>query len=479
MERRLKYRPQGRVKSWSANEKALHRRQTIRAEAGSLTFESSKTDMHSLAEPRTCAHPSSYQSPIETQNSELIGHRRGEGARERADARAVGVLGTTAKYSSAPGQVDPETGEITYEEQEFDPVANRLERFALQSAARRILPNSRTAFCLRNVQKAKNVEVWQSAEHSTCSYKGLQTCGSVWACPCCSSKISERRRVELRTAMDLHTAAGGQVLLATFTTPHYLGDDLEKVLDGQAKALKYLNSGRAAVKFFEEMGCVGKIRALEVTHGRLRASNNGWHPHYHVLLFVRSGLDLTLWRVALSERWRSACVKAGLKAPDMSHGITLEDGSKAAAYASKWGLESEMTKGHTKKSNNGETPFDLLRAYLETGDKHASVLFREFAETFKGKRQLHWSKGLKQMFGIGEKSDEELAEKQDDVAAMLGTIPLEDWRKILRVDGRGLVLELAVHGWDAVRRFIDSIKDTPGHRDEIHRPIRNCKVSSG
>lgn len=369
------------------------------------------------------------------------------------------LLGTTAKYSSAPASVDPDTGEISYENRQYDPVMARIERFAMQSAARKLLPSSRTAYCLRNVQKAKEIEVWQSKEHGTCSYKGLQTCGSVWACPCCSAKISERRRVELRSAIALHTAAGGHVLLATFTTPHYLGDNLADVLAGQAKALKYINSERASVKVFEAMGCIGKIRALEVTHGRQRRSNNGWHPHYHILLFVRSGLDLEAFKMALFDRWVSACLKAGLKAPSIEHGIKLDDGTKAAAYASKWGLESEMTKGHTKKANDGETPFDLLRAYLERADGHAAILFREFAETFKGKRQLHWSKGLKKHFGICDTSDEELSALQDDSALQLGTITVDQWRKVLRAEGRAIVLELASHGWDAVVRYIDGLRD--------------------
>jgi hypothetical protein len=333
----------------------------------------------------------------------------------------------------------------------------RFERFALQSAVRKILPNSRTAHCLRNRQKGKDIQVWRSVEHNTASYKGLQTCGSVWACPVCSAKISERRRVELQSAIALHQAAGGQVLLATFTNPHYLGDNLGEVLAGQAKALAYLNSGRAAVQLFSDMGCVGQVRALEVTHGRLRAVNNGWHPHYHVLLFVRSALDLVAFRERLFARWVAACIKSGLKAPSLEHGVRLDDGSKAAAYASKWGLESEMTKGHTKKANHGETPFDLLRAYLEKGDKHASSLFLEFAETFKGKRQLHWSKGLKKRFGIGDATDEELAEKQEDQAALLGTITVEQWRRILRFEGRAIVLQLAVEGWEAVALYLNSI----------------------
>lgn len=366
-----------------------------------------------------------------------------------------GSLGIYAKYSSAPRKVDPETGEI--HGGEYDPLLVRFERFALQSAVRKLLPDSRTAKCIRLRQKGRIIQIVQSIEYKTCSYKGLQTCGSVWCCPVCAAKISERRRVELKTAIALHKSQGGDVLLATFTTPHYLGDVLSDVLAGQVKALRSLNSHRASQALFADMGCIGQVRALEITHGRLRRVNNGWHPHYHVLLFVRSGIDLESFRARLFERWLSACVKAGLKPPSLEHGLRLDDGSKAAAYASKWGLESEMTKGHTKKANDGETPFDMLRAYLETGDKQGGALFCEFAETFKGKRQLHWSKGLKRRFGIGEMSDEELAVKQEDSCRILGQITLEQWRKILKVEGRSIVLELASQSWDAVTRYLESI----------------------
>jgi hypothetical protein len=369
-----------------------------------------------------------------------------------------GALGTNAKYSAAPGVIDADTGEIL-DVLGYDPIMAKFERFALQSAVRRLLPLSRTAKCFRLRQKGKQVEVLQSKQYKSCSYKGLQTCGSVWSCPICAAKISERRRVELQAAMSVHQAQGGQVLLATFTNPHYLGDQLASVLAGQRKALYYLNGDRASRKLFADMGCVGQVRALEVTSGRLRRVNNGWHPHYHVLLFVASQLDLTAFRQRLFERWLSACLKAGLKLPSVEHGVRLDDGSKAAAYASKWGLESEMTRGHTKKATDGETPFDLLRAYLEKGDKQGGALFVEFAEVFRGKRQLHWSPGLKKLFGIGDMSDEDLANKPEDHAHLLGSITLDQWRKVLKADGRSIVLQLASQGWDAVSRYLDALPD--------------------
>jgi hypothetical protein len=377
-------------------------------------------------------------------------------------------LGSNAKYSAAPLKVDEDTGEILGAER--SPGMARCERFALQSAARKLLPQSRTAKCLRLRRNGNDIQVIQSKEHKTCSYKGLQTCGSVWACPVCAAKISERRRVELKAAVDRQLAAGGGVYLLTLTNGHNYGDDLAELLAGQAKALSYLNGDRASRKVFAAMGCIGQIRALETTHGRLRRVNNGWHPHYHVLLFAASGIDLDAFQLQLSHRWISACVRAGLKAPSIEHGLKLDPGHFAANYAAKWGLDHEMTKGHIKKAQDGESPFDLLRAYLSDGNKQAGALFAEFAETFKGKRQLHWSPGLKKRFQIGEMTDEELANKQDDKAVLLGSITLPQWRHVLKVEARSLILELAEHGWEAVSRFLASIPAEPPVAVPIRQP---------
>jgi hypothetical protein len=386
-------------------------------------------------------------------------------------------LGIYAKYSSTPEyqglqpdpKIDLETGEIIPEEKEYCPVTTRLERFITQSAARKACLGSkitRINKCLRYLARLQKfdkreagVHVYRSLEHKTCSYGGLQTCGSVWVCPVCAAKISERRKQELLKAIEQHTANGGHVLLLTLTKPHYLGDKLLDVLNGQTLALKHFNGGRSAKDMNKAIGYIGSVRALEVTHGRKRTVNNGWHPHYHILLFVQSGLNLEVLRSKFYARWFKACQKAKMPAlPDFEHGVRLDDGTKAAAYASKWGLESEMTKGHIKKANNGETPFDFLRAYAFDNDKQAAALFREFAETFKGKRQLHWSHGLKAQFDLEEVDDETLAAQQDDDASVLGTIEFEDWQRILKADVRGEILELARHGWEPVERFLLDLK---------------------
>lgn len=345
----------------------------------------------------------------------------------------------------------------------------RVSRFALQSVSRSILPESRTSKCLRIRAYNSDVQVWRAIEHGTASYAGLQTCGSVWACPICAAKVAERRRVELQAAMATHKARSGAVTLLTLTTPHQKTDKLSELLFMQAKALARFWADRGVKAVLKDMGTVGHVRALEVTHGRRSPSNNGWHPHYHCLMFGGSGVDLsrfdgpqlTDWRVKLYLRWAACCLKSGLGEPSYQHGLRLDDGNKAGNYAAKWGLEDEMTKGHTKKALHGETPFDFLRAYFADGaDRQAAALFKEFAETFKGKRQLSWSRGLKSMFSIEEATDEELATRVEETALLLGLLTVDQWRDVLKVDARATVLEIAARsGWPEVQRYLWFIKD--------------------
>lgn len=339
-------------------------------------------------------------------------------------------------------------------------MSRRVERFALQSVARDILPKSRTAFCLRSrIKGGEGVGVWRSTQHQTAHYSGLIVCGSVWTCPVCAAKISERRRLELQAAISQHRESGGDAYLLTLTTPHGRRDDLAQLLAMQAKALASFTAQRAVKAVFAEMGEIGRVRAFEVTHGR-KGTNNGWHPHYHFLQFAKGGADaaqLMDWRTRLYLEWAKCCERAGLGTPSFQHGLDLQDGSKADKYLSKWGLECEMTKGHIKQAKaGGETPFDLLRAVLaDKSDRQAAALFSEFGRVFKGKRQLSWSRGLRARFDLVEKTDEEIAQEHTEGAELLGLISVDEWRDVLRVQARGVVLELAAAGgWSAVARFL-------------------------
>lgn len=386
---------------------------------------------------------------------------KGSIAETRATQGPGGSLGIGAKSSSTFVQIDPRTGEILPGAKVYNPAEVRLERFALQSAARSILPKSRTAKCLRlrSTNKA-HVEVWRTNITKTTRYKNLQTCASVWACPVCASRISEERSKELRQAIEQHQASGGQVLLLTVTNPHTRTDDLGEMLDAQSRAMSRFNGHRLARGIWADMGCIGTVRAWEVTHGL-----NGWHPHFHILIFCAAGIDLEAFRARLYSLWVTCCRLAGLPIPSEKHGLTLEDGSKASEYVSKglWGLDREMTKGHIKKARSGRSPFDLLRSYLSDRDNQAAALFQQFAHAFHGRRQLVYSKGLKAHFDLVEKTDADIVNDVEETAIHLGSIDLDQWRTICRLNLRGEVLELARFGWSPVQRLLHQLPPKPSH----------------
>lgn len=386
-------------------------------------------------------------------------HGAGTAPAASAEAASLGIYAKSPSLQQRQG----------FAGDEYSPSKARLERFALQSVVRTILPFSRTAKCLRLRRKLSDgseasVQVWRAAEHSTAHYKGLQTCASVWACPVCSAKISERRRIELAAAIATHKAKGGEVLLLTLTNRHNKRDDLAHLVECQAKALGYFMRGTKAAKvWFDSLGSIGTVRAFEVTHQEA----NGWHPHYHILVFAKSGLDLEQLQLNGAKLWIQCCKLAGLQLPSIERGLTLKDGNYAAKYVSKWGLDQEMTKGHQKKAKaGGSSPFDLLRRFLADGfDRRAAYLFQEFSSVFKGRRQLVWSKGLKDLFAVEETSDEQLAQSIEEGSELFGKIDLIQWRQVLRMERlqglnvRGWILELAGRG-DRVQfdAFLDALR---------------------
>lgn len=371
--------------------------------------------------------------------------------------------------------VNPETGEIVRFETDKHgnnkPVKNhqqaRAEKWALKSVVNYLFPYTATAKCSRmrvptqRGQKEQGVKILKSPEYNKAHYAGLVRCGSVWWCPLCAAKIAERRRAELVSAVATAKAMGLQVLLMTATVPHGLGDDVNVILEQMMKAWRKTTDNRAGKEMRKLLGFVGTVRALEVTDGQ-----NGFHPHFHVLIFAKPDFAVSAFETGFYPIWRDACISSGLPAPSAKHGLRVDDGSWAAKYASKWGLEDEMTRSHTKtsKGEKGRSPWDMLREVLKTGCEQSKGRFLVYAHAFKGRRQLYWSNGLRALLGLtNEVTDEELAAMQEENAVELAELTLEQWRAVMFTKSESALLDLAEREPSQIQFFLRSLVSTSTH----------------
>ena len=317
------------------------------------------------------------------------------------------------------------------------------ERFKLLDSTRKILKGERTQHCFFNrVDKNDGVGVMFNKARKKANYSNIMRCANAWGCPVCAAIISEHRKCEVKEAMDWWKSQGGSVLLLTLTVPHYSHTDIKQLKKDLKKAYsKFFKGVRASQNLFSKWMIEHYISCFEITHGQ-----NGFHPHYHVLLFVpysvgigsHIGMEEDMYAV-----WKDCCTKSGLDEPSKEHGLHLQAGNEAGNYVSKWGLEHEMTKGHVKKGKKeSRTPFDILRSYDESGDEKEANLFRLYYFAFKGQRQLNWSKGLKKLSSKGqeEKTDQEIVDDTDNVAEMLFKLDIEMWNAVRQQRKQGELL---------------------------------------
>ena len=359
---------------------------------------------------------------------------------------------------------DPETGEIiefklidssgTYKSFR-DAMEVRLDRWCLHEAAREILEPTghRTTKCMRQLLSSL-VGVHTNKELTSASFSGVMVCGSVWTCPICAARITERRRQEVRLAIAQHEKIGGAVIMATRTFPHYDFDNLKDLMGRLTEADGSFKQHRRFKKIRKKYGIIGYIRALEVTYGWL----HGWHPHFHDLLFLERALTAEQWReleYELYVLWCDMAHSAGLGMPDAAHGLRLDD---ARLYVSKWGCDHELTKQHIKTSRDGYTPWQILHEYSRSKDEKWADLFREYMRAFRKKHQLQWSKGLKKHFKIKELTDKQILNNSEDTQ-LVCILSREQWYTVVRHNAQGDILALALTGGaEAIFRCIAELE---------------------
>jgi hypothetical protein len=336
------------------------------------------------------------------------------------------------------------------------------KRYVLQSEARKLLPdNRRLDMCSRSVAPTFTaVKVAYNPKISNARFANLCRCESGWLCPVCAMALSERRRHELLNAVYAGKLRGLLPIHIIYTMKHQKGEELKQLLHILIKAFDRTNSGKAGVHMRAKFGFAGYVRTLEVTEGS-KSHNNGWHPHLHVLMFCAVAIAdddedyAESVRAHIWERWSNALESHGGSALE-EYGLRVKTGSTyTAEYIAKygreprektWSIEREIAKASSKTAKeDGRTPFSLLEDAL-LGDIGAALLFQEFAAAIKGRSQMHWSKGLKDLLEVDVLSDKDAISWGADYVQRL-LIELDTWKEIERRGLRGdVVAALVEHG---------------------------------
>jgi hypothetical protein len=273
-------------------------------------------------------------------------------------------------------------------------------------------------------------------------FAGLVTCGSVWACPVCSAKILNRRAQEISRGAARWHQLGNSVYMTTLTMAHNDGMPLAALMKAIAAGFSAVIRGRPWLRLKKQLGIVGTIRSVEVTHGV-----NGWHPHLHTLTFLTGdpGADgLAVFVTHMREKWRRYITGAGYRPPDDLHGVKVDRCASAAdagAYIAKTqdgrAVGNEVARGDLKRGRAGHrTPLEILECFRWTGDLADLALWREYERATYRHQRITWSKGLRALLlpDEDEQTDEEIA-AEDVGGEVVAVIEADAWRSVVSVPG--------------------------------------------
>ena len=233
---------------------------------------------------------------------------------------------------------------------------------------------------------------------------GARMCHNAWACPVCSAFVMARYATRIAAAIDALKKEYVPIMI-TYTIFHSKNDSCQQAFDllfGTWKRYQGgCRSGGVYSNFLRDCEIKHYVRCAEVTF-----TENGWHPHLHVLYFVpKSKLHIAAAKeMALREAWKSFEMKEmerissytkydAFKISKELHGETAagvylskdEKGNpvimKSSDYVCGWGADKELTGNYLKEATckTSRTPHQLIMQASD-GDQMAIQLYLEFAK---------------------------------------------------------------------------------------------------
>lgn len=300
-----------------------------------------------------------------------------------------------------------------------------------------------------------DIRIPKDASKTSAALAGVQTCGSIWACPICAKRIATQRGKEIAQIIDYMQEAGNVAIMVSNTARHTANDSLKAFKTKFKAAHRMFVQSKRWRDLKTKFGIEHSIKAVEGTWG----IENGWHYHQHSILFLNAdklkNSSLTVfdvWVITARRLWLECLEKNGLDGiGEIAFDVQAEHDVKET-YLAKLGLEDETSKldyelsaGHNKTSG-GAKIWQILQKSWE-GDSLASALYVDWVEAMSGDQWLTMSDGLKELCGVDEMSDDDAAvfEGADEEARNETLLELsdEDFMPVRKLGKLANLLELA------------------------------------
>lgn len=349
----------------------------------------------------------------------------------------------------------------------------RSKRFRLLDRLQAVTQLDRLSHCRRDPH---GMSEWVAvvSRDGLASYDGLQTCGSVWACPVDSAKVRQARTLALASVVMAWLDGGGGLIFPTLTLAHVKSDSLAATLGHLYDGWRYVTGHRDYRALRADLGIDHVCKAVEITYGR-----NGWHPHLHGLMFTRRPLTAdehervrrtlwTLWnRYAERQHLRVLAESRAVVAKRVE--VTTDKGIAALAeYLFKvqdgYGIAAELVRADLKRgrSKTARVPFQIAEAAVTKGGRDLA-LWHEYEAATKGRRVLDWTKGSAAALGFAA-SDEDLASAALEGADLIADLTPAEWALVVRYRRRGYLLNQADRkGAQGVREAVEALRRRETH----------------
>lgn len=316
------------------------------------------------------------------------------------------------------------------------------------------------------------VNISDNPDDRLATLSGVQTCGSVWACPVCARRIAVQRGREIGYTIDKMQATGHIPLMLTNTASHKKHTFLPAFIKKFSLAWRMFTQSRKWRKLKEQLGIKHSIKAIEATHN----DDNGWHHHQHGIVFAHADKinslqewQLKYWQEQVSELWLHCLKENGLYgSPEHALKISMS-GDVKKDYLSKLGmgiddtsnLDYELSAG-ANKDYKGRNIWSVLESAKAGNDADAD-LYIEYVKAYDGKNWITYSRGLKALVDLEEMPEEEAT--LSDNGDILMTEPLldisdDEYQPVRYYRAYADLLEISASSRcaDTVKKFLADLK---------------------